>query len=134
VITTADLNFGAFVPAAGSGSLTLSYNGTRSATGGVILFTQGANASGNAAEFSISGGTPDAVCVFSITGTDALTGPGSNMTFSYDVATSDHPDGTITLDGSGAATVKLGGTVAVGGNQAAGSYSAPASLSITVTC
>lgn len=117
-----DLEFGSFAPGAG-GSVTLSPNGTRTATG-AILSTVGATLA--AAKFDVTG---EGSSTYSIayTGTSAeLTSGANNMTLALvsDLTASAITTGTVTTGTltAGAQSIYVGGTLTVGAAQAAGTY------------
>ncbi len=120
-----DISFGSIVPLTASGTVSIAatLGGVRSATG-VLLFTQGSGANGHSAIFNVSGGSAGYTCQISIP-SSILTGNGTGMTSNF----TSSPSGNITLDGSGAGTIYVGGSLGVGGSQTAGSYS----VTFTVT-
>ena len=119
VTKSQDLSFGAFVPTSGSGTVTIPAEAAGVRTGsGVVLFMQGAGATGQSAVFSVSGGVAGNSCVITLSAA-SLAGPGASMAASL----TSSPSGAIVLDGSGGGTIYVGGTLAVGAAQTAGSYS-----------
>jgi hypothetical protein len=125
------LDFGAFLPAATAGTLTVYTDGTRdpAPTGGVALVTSPTDA----AEFLVEG-APDAG--FSITvAASTLTGPGTAMTLApkWDVTTGaavgTNP-ASSTLSSTGAKTIYVGGTLSVGASQVAGAYSGTVDVTV----
>jgi len=131
VSKTVDLSFGAVVPGLTSGTVVLAADGTgRSKTGGVILFTQGAGATGSRAQFTVSAGPANTACAIDLPGSAvSATGPGADMAVA---AFTSSPAPTIMLDSSGAGVFYVGATLSVGVSQAAGPYSA--NFSAGVTC
>ena len=131
VTKAVDMSFGSLVPGSAPGTVTMnSLNGLRTSSG-VILFTQGAGATGSRATFSVTGGPPSTACHISLP-TDTyvyLSGSGNPMAVNTFTST---PASQITLDGSGGGTIDVGGTLSVGGAQVAGPYAS--SFSVTVTC
>jgi hypothetical protein len=128
-----NLSFGALVPGATLGTVTVTPAGARSKDGGVILFTQTGTVS--AALFTVSGGESGATCDLSFSAGAGLTregGGGTTMTLSG--ITSSAPENRITLNGSGGHTgFTVGATLNVGAGQTPGSYTAT-DLSVTVDC
>lgn len=118
---TADLSFGVIAPSASQGTVTISNAGSR--TGSNVDLLSGGTAS--AASFSISGQS-NASYSISIPGNATLTSGANGMTATL---TSDAPT-TPSLNGSGQATVNVGGELGVGANQAAGSYTGTFSVTV----
>lgn len=115
----ADLRFGKFAALTG-GSVVIAADGTRSATGAVVLSLTNA---GGAASFNVTGDN---------SATYAITLPSSAVTITHAInilATmsvgtfTSNPSGTGTLSASGAQTVGVGGTLSVASGQTSGSYS-----------
>lgn len=132
VTKTVDLSFGSLVPGAAPGTVTMnSLNGSRTSTSGVILFTQGAGATGSLAAFSVTGGPPSTACSITLPADTYVYLSGSGNPMAVNTFTST-PASQITLDASGGGTIDVGGTLSVGGAQVAGPYTS--SFSVTVTC
>jgi hypothetical protein len=117
----ADLAFGSFAPGATIGTVTVSPNGTRAVSGGVVAMGGAATA----AQFAVSGQDGS---TYSITlgGSTSLTSGGDSMTFTSisaltaSAATSGNvTSGTLT---GGAQTIYVGGVLDVAANQPAGTY------------
>ncbi len=117
ISNTQALAFGKFAAGSG-GSVTISPNGARSASGGVALVSSGGGA---AAQFSVSG---DANLTYAITlpanGTVALANGTQTMAVNN---FSSSPSGTGQLGSTGSQTLTVGATLGVGANQVTGSYS-----------
>ena len=133
---TVDLSFGKLAPGASGGTVTLSSSMESSRTAsGVTLFTQGAGANGSRAVFSVTGGPPDTLCTIVLPFKDVIVQGGNTMAIGHFISYTSVPDdpiGTITLNGSGAGTIYLGGTLSIGGAQATGSYTN--NFSVSVIC
>lgn len=112
------IEFGAFATENGGGSVTVSPANSRSPGGRVSLFN---NATYGAAEYEITGSPQEMVIVILpeqvILNRSAAGGEASitNLTIM--------PGNTLTLDESGHARVKVGGTLSVSGGVAPGTYS-----------
>lgn len=136
VTKTTDLSFGKLL-AGGSGGtvwLSSSVEASRTATG-VTLITQGAGANGSRAVFSVTGGPPNTLCTILLPVNDVVALGSHTMVIGNFISFTSVPDdpiGTITLNGSGAGTIYLGGTLHVADAQAAGTYAN--SLSVSVNC
>lgn len=118
------LAFGKFVAGSG-GTVAVSANGVRSASGGVMLVPSG---TGAAAQFAVSG---DPNLTYSISlptdGVAALTSGTNSMAVNTFTSS---PSLTGTLSAGGTDTVSVGATLSVGSNQATGNYSG--SFNVTV--
>jgi len=115
-----DLAFGAVSVTTAAGTATINAaNGNTSFGGGVEVITGASRA-----EFSVTGEPNANVSIGFSSPTATLTGPGSDMT--VDLTSS---NATPQLNGSGAATIYVGGTLNVGANQTSGAYTG----SFTVT-
>lgn len=113
---TEDLNFGEVVTSSGSGTVTVSPAGVRTASG----VTLGSDAAVSAASFSVTGG---AGYTYDITlPSSSVTLSDNGNTMSVDNFISD-PSGSGTLSSGGTQTLNVGATLTVGENQAPGSYS-----------
>ena len=123
ITKTADLVFGTVSAGTTAGTVVMSTAGARSATGGAALSS---TATGGTAKFNLTGNSNS---TFSITlpSSTSLTGPGTAMTLNAFTST---PSSTGTFNGSGSATLAVGGTLSIGANQTAGSYTG--SFSVTV--
>ncbi len=135
VTKAANLGFGSLVAGSSTGSVSISPSGVRSATGMAALFNAlnpGAGSSiAQAAQFSISGGTPSATCTITLPSSVLLSGPGTGMNITSIISS---PSASITLNGSGAGTVYVGGTLAIGSQQQPGNYANGVDLTIDITC
>lgn len=124
ISNTGALAFGKFVAGSG-GSVTVSANGVRSTSGGVMLVPSGAGA---AAQFAVSG---DPNLTYSISlpadGLGALASGANSMAVNTFTSS---PSLTGTLSAGGTDTVSVGATLSVGSNQAIGNYSG--SFNVTV--
>jgi len=123
---TGDLNFGNIIADADGGTVTVTTNGTSSASGLTLpSATQGTITN---ASFLVSG---LASATYSITLPDDITlSDGASHTMSVGTFVSD-PTPTGTLDG-GSETIKVGATLTVGASQAAGTYTNTSDLKVTV--
>jgi hypothetical protein len=141
VTKTADLSFGKLVPGTISGTVTISPIGVRTASSSVTLFNQASIQ--QAAVFTVSAGSVGATCTLTVPTSDPtpLSGIGAPMGLSNFLvinASNNAPItllnsvGSITLDGSGGYSVKVGATLTVGASEAAGAYTG--NFSVTVTC
>lgn len=125
---TQNLSFGAFAAGAG-GSVTVSPQSTRTATGDVILMTGGQFSQGGAASFDLTG-SPNATYQITLPadGQVTLTGSqGGSMTLSSFTSS---PSGQGQLSSVGTQTLYVGATIAIGSNQAPGTYSG--TINVTV--
>ena len=128
VATTGDLSFGAFAAGTG-GTVTISPQNARTATGDVTLMTGGQFTQGSSASFDLTG-SPNAAYQITLPADNqvALTGSqGGSMSLSSFTSS---PSGQGQLNASGTQTVYVGATLAVGSNQAPGTYSG--SFNVTV--
>lgn len=115
IAKTADLAFGSF-SAATAGTVAIATDGTRTATGGVLLSSQTA---GGAAAFNVTGqDTATYAITLPTDSTVTLSGPGTAMAVDSFVS---NPSGTGTLGATGQA-VNVGATLTVGPAQAEGAY------------
>jgi len=115
-----DLAFGTVSVSTASGTATINAGtGATSSSGGVDTIVGASRA-----EFSVTGEPSTGVSIGFSNATATLTGPGNDMTVNLTVS-----DASPTLNGSGAATVYVGGTLNVGANQTSGAYTG----SFTVT-
>jgi len=121
VAKTSDLAFGKFAASATAGSVTLSPNGARTFTGGVVA----AGGTSTAAKFDVTG---QAGLTYAITlgGSTQLTDGTSTMAFApiSDTSASAITTGNVstgTLTG-GAQSIYVGGVLTVGANQVANTY------------
>lgn len=120
---TQDLDMGIVVPGSTSGSVTLNpTTGAQGVTGGVLY----ASGTGQPALFSATGEPNHAFSVSLGSSTVSLAGPSGAMSLALTAS----PSGLSTFNGSGTATVSLGGTLSVGANQAEGDYLG--TISVTV--
>jgi hypothetical protein len=128
VTPTQDLSFGAFAAGAG-GTVTISPQSARTATGDVTLMTGGQFSQGSSASFDVSG---TANATYQITlpadGQVTLTGSqgGSMAVSSFTSSPSDEGQ----LSSLGTQTLYVGATLGVGSDQAPGTYSG--SLNVTL--
>lgn len=123
VTATRNLALGRFVAAAG-GTITLTPDGVRSSTGGIILLAGG---SATSASFSLaeSGtGTPLAWTSITLPASATLTSAGASMTLTNFTS---NPEHRFT---AGAQDLSVGATLQVGPNQAAGNYTGSFSVSV----
>lgn len=121
---TVDMSFGNIVAGAGSGTVVLATNDSRSKTGDVILpaATPGTIAS---AQFKVTG-LANATYAITLPTTLNISNGSQSMTINSFTST---PSSTGTLT-SGEETVKVGATLNVGASQASGNYTG--SFSVTV--
>ncbi|MHB8914705.1 MAG: DUF4402 domain-containing protein [Thiobacillus sp.] len=124
ISNTGSLAFGKFVAGSG-GTVVVSANGVRSASGGVMLVPSGA---GVAAQFAVSG-DPNLTYAISLpaNGMVSLTSGANSMAVNSFTSS---PSLTGTLSAGGTQTVSVGATLSVGSNQAIGNYSG--SFDVTV--
>ena len=124
ITTLNGLSFGDISASAIAGTIVMSPNGTRSATGGASFNSSGP---GSPATFDIQG---DANATYSITlpASVVLTDGSSNTMVVDSFSSSPTPSGV--LDGSGQQTLFVGATLNVGSNQAFGSYSGLMSVTV----
>jgi len=135
VTKSSNLGFGSLVASSGTGTVSISPTGIRSATGMATLFNPlnpGAGSSiAQAAQFMISGGTPSATCTITLPSSVLLSGPGTGMNITSIISS---PSTSITLNGSGAGIIYVGGTLAIGSQQQPGNYTNVVDLTIGITC
>ena len=117
----ADLAFGSFAPGATLGTVTVSPNGTRAVSGGVVAM----GGSATAAQFAVAG-QDGATYSITLGGSTSLVSGGDSMTFTSisDLSASAATSGNVssgTLTG-GAQTIYVGGVLDVAANQPAGTY------------
>lgn len=118
------LGFGKFAAGAG-GTVTISPNGARSRSGGVMLVP---SASGSAAQFGVSGEPSTSYAVtLPANGTVALVSGDYTMAVNG-FASSPNAVGQFSL--GGAQTLLIGATLSVGANQPPGSYAGSFNISI----
>ena len=123
---TVDMNFGNVAVNANAGTVVLSYEGTRTASGGVTLpATSGTFA---AAEFTIAGAENYTYSITLPSTPTTVTSGTDNMTVT---AFTSNPDGTGTLTG-GTQTLKVGATLNVGVSQPAGTYTSATPFKVSV--
>lgn len=118
VAKTTDLLFGNIAPTASAGVITMTNGGSISSDANTELL----GGTTSAAAFAVAG---ESSTTFSATvdATATLAGSGTAAGQSMTVTLSNDVPGTPTLDGSGDATINVGGALAVGANQLAGPYS-----------
>lgn len=121
VISTQDLSFGAFAAGTG-GTVTISPQGARTATGDVTLMTGGLASQGSSASFDLTG-SPNATYQITLPTDNAVTLTGSQGGSMSLSSFTSSPSGQGQLNASGTQTVYVGAALGVGSNQAAGSYS-----------
>jgi hypothetical protein len=119
------LSFGNLTVSGAAGTVVLTPENVRSATGGVRL------ASGGGAEpatFTVGGDAGASYTIDFPSSNIPLSGPAPGVTIGPFTST---PSGTGTLDAiTGHQTVKVGGTLNVGANQASGAYSGTFSVTV----
>jgi hypothetical protein len=123
VTATRNLALGRFVATTG-GTITISPDGVRSSSGGIILLAGG---SATSASFSLAeSGTGTALTWTSITlpASATLTSGGASMTLTNFTSDPDH------RMAAGAQLLSVGATLEVGPNQPAGNYSGSFSVSV----
>ena len=115
---TQGLAFGSFVSGSG-GTVTVSTNGGRSASGGVLLIP---SSTSSAAQFTVTGDA-DATYTIQLPGNDfvTLTGPGGDMVIND--FTSSPSGATGQLSAGGSQTLLIGGTLNIANGQLPGNYS-----------
>lgn len=124
ITNTAPLAFGKFVSGSG-GTVVISTNGVRSASGGVLLVPSGAGA---AAQFAVSG---DSNLTYAISlPADGLVALASGANSMVVTTFASSPSLTGALSAGGTQTISVGATLNAGSNQATGNYSG--SFNITV--
>ncbi|HEX8616375.1 MAG TPA: DUF4402 domain-containing protein [Thermoanaerobaculia bacterium] len=125
ISNTAALRFGKFSALTG-GTVVIATNGSRSATGAVVLSSTNA---GGAASFDVSG---DGNATYAITLPNSATlthSVDNTKTMSVGTFTS-NPSGTGTLSAGGAQALAVGATLTVGNAQTTGSYSGTFDVSV----
>lgn len=128
VSSTGSLAFGKIAAAATPGSITVSTNGTRTAS------VASASGTASAVTFDITG-EANATYTIDTSATTNLTSGSDSMTlalvsdFSGAGATTG-VQGSGTLDGTGKQTLHVGGTLTVGANQPAGAYTGTVSVAV----
>lgn len=128
ITPTEDLSFGAFAAGAG-GTVTVSPQGARSATGDVTLMTGGQFSQGSAASFDVSG-SPNATYQITLPADGQVTLTGSQGgSMSVSTFTSS-PSGQGQLSSLGTETLNVGAKLGVGSNQTPGRYSG--SFNVTI--
>lgn len=134
VQATQALSFGAVVPGSAAGTVAMSPLGNRTWSGGVVLFTQGPNAAGQPAIFTITGGTANAECAITLPQDDEvnISGPGGTDMKLDDIVSL--PASSIVLDVSGGGTVRVGATLKVGAAQVPGVYETTLGLTLGLDC
>jgi hypothetical protein len=128
VTPTQDLSFGAFAAGSG-GTVTISPQSARTATGDVILMTGGQFSQGDSATFDLSG-SPNGAYQITLPsdGQVTLTGSqGGSMAVSTFTSS---PSGQGQLNSAGTQTLSVGATLGVGSSQAPGTYSG--SFNVTI--
>lgn len=125
---TGDLSFGAFAAGSG-GTVTISPQSARTATGDVTLMTGGQFAQGSSASFDLTG-SPNATYQITLPADNQVTLAGSQGGSMSLSSFTSSPSGQGQLNASGTQTVYVGATLGVGSNQAAGSYSG--SFNVTI--
>jgi len=114
--TQSNLAFGQIVATSSAGAVTVWPNGSRTASGGVVL----GNAFGvSAASFAVTG-EPNSSYGITLPSPCTLSAAGASMT--ADVFTS-NPSGSGSLGPSGTQTVTMGATLRVGSRQVSAGYS-----------
>lgn len=121
LVATQDLSFGGFVAGAG-GTITISPNGIRSASGDVTLMNGGQFAQGNAASFDLTG-SPNATYQITLPSDDAAILMGSRGGSMPLASFTSSPPGGGQLLAAGNQTIYVGATLKVGNGQPPGSYS-----------
>ena len=117
VVESQSLSFGTLIAGANAGAATVYANGGRGCSGGTVCLDK---AVGNPASFSVSG---DPYTTYIITLPDQITLTDSaNRTITVD-SFSDDLNGSITLGGSGTASVNVGATLHIEAGQTTGNYS-----------
>ncbi len=123
---SSDFNFGSFTSSGADGTVLITTDGTRSATGGVSLV------SGNAspAKFTVTGSSGEQLSVTGPSADVELTkeGGGSSLILTNIVISA--PESLPTTPGE-AAVIQVGGKLVIAANQAAGTYSGQFDLTVT---
>lgn len=124
----ADLKFGNIVADEDGGTVTVTTEGERSASG--LTLPAATLGVFQAAQFTVTG---LANSTYSITTPDAFTVVGPEGSTAMGVSTFvTNPTPTGTLSSEGSQTIKVGATLTVNANQVAGTYTNAADLKITV--
>ncbi|MEJ2107045.1 MAG: DUF4402 domain-containing protein [Acidiferrobacteraceae bacterium] len=133
---TTDLDFGVMSDGGAGGSMTVNGDNTTTA-GGATTSTGGTPA---AAEFAVGGANNAAYLVDTTASSANLTSGANTMAITY-TAYSFNDDNTYatayaagtppSLSGTGADTLRVGGTVTVGAGQATGTYTGTVSVTVT---
>lgn len=126
VAKTTDLLFGTIAPTASAGTITMTNAGAISADANTELL----GGTTSAASFAVDG---EASTAFSATvdASATLAGSGTAAGQSMTVTLTNDVPGSPTLDGSGDATINVGGGLAVGANQVAGPYSGTFNVTVS---
>lgn len=128
LVPTQDLSFGAFAAGAG-GTVTISPQGSRTATGDVTLLTSGQASQGTSASFDVSG-TANATYQITLPADGTITLTGSNGGSMPVSSFASSPSGKGQLSSIGTQTLQVGATLGVGSSQTPGAYSG--SFNVTV--
>lgn len=128
-----DMNLGDIIPGTGGGTVRLFPNGTRTATGTIVL----AGNSHQPARFAGLGTQNEQVSITLAANSIQLTGPGAPMTLSlFEIGST--PTTILSTNASfftigsalGNFNFPVGGTLTVGANQAAGNYAGTFSITL----
>lgn len=122
---TAHMNFGNVAVGASSGTVVLTPEGTRSATGGVTL--PASTGTVGAAAFTV-GGVDTYTFAITLPASVVISNGANNMTVDTFTST---PSGTGVLGATGA-TLTVGATLNVNAGQAAGNYTSATPFNVTV--
>lgn len=128
ITPTQDLSFGAFAAGAG-GTVTISPQSTRTASGDVILMTGGQFSQGSSASFDVAG-TPGATYQITLPADNVVSLSGSQGGSMSVSSFTSSPSGQGQLNLLGTQTLYVGATLGVGSNQTPGSYSG--SFAVTI--
>lgn len=121
-----DLLFGTIAPTASAGTITMTNAGSISADANTELL----GGTTSAASFSIEGEASTAFTA-TIDSSATLNGSGTAAGESMSVSLTNDLPGSPALDGSGDATINVGGALSVGANQVAGPYSGTFSVTVS---
>ena len=121
---TSGLSFGSFVAGSG-GTVTVTTDGARNKTGGVMLVAQGGG--GTAAQFTSIAVATYAIITLPTDGTVLLSSGSNTMAVNSFMS---YPSATGILSGAGAQILRVGATLTVGNAQVPGSYAG--SFAVTV--
>jgi hypothetical protein len=130
VTSTGSLAFGKIAASASPGSITISTNGTRSATGGAT-----GSGTASAVTFDVTGEATTTYTIDTSATTANLTSGSDTMALALvsdftGAGATAGAQSNGTLDGTGKQTLHVGGTLTVAANQPAGAYTGTVSVAV----